>query len=279
MVEHRSLIRRSCGRVVDAGDFLHAASSGLRASARRHAGSILAVALFLASAAHGQAQGVVAGDDLYGVPFGQDLTVEAPGVLSNDTYNGNPAEDHSATVELVDNVTYGYLSCPDTAFELCPDGSFVYTADPDYPGTDSFTYLATVGTETSLATVTLTACSAGLGATQYVCWKETPFLAKLGELGYGLVTEGFEDDAVWDASPSTSARDPHTAPSVVSQGIRWETNHPVTNEITTGSRPCAHGIVGGLRSPPRLRDRDSRRLRHQFPGSRVSVQRRFHGNP
>lgn len=272
MVEHRSLIRRSCGRSVDVGDIFHAAPSGLRAIARRYAGGILAAAVFLASAAHGQAQGLVATDDFDSVPFGENLVVEAPGVLANDTFNGEPAEDSGATAVLIDNVAHGTLI-------FNSDGSFTYEPGTSFQGFDSFTYDAVVGIDTSRATVTLTACSAGPGATQYVCWKETAFLAKLGDLGYGIMTEGFEDDAVWDASPSTSARDPHTAPSVVSQGIRWETNHPVTNEITTGSRPCAHGIVGGLRSPPRLRDRDSRRLRHQFPGSRVSVQRRFHGNP
>ena len=102
------------------GSRREAARCGVRCiKARRCAGGVLLVLAFLASAASGQAQ-VVAGDDTYSVPFGENLVVEAPGVLANDTFNGDPAEDHSATAELVGDVSYGYLSCPDTELELCP---------------------------------------------------------------------------------------------------------------------------------------------------------------
>ena len=199
----------------------------------RIVGSLISVLVLLAPAAEGQT--LIAYDDTFAVPYADTLLVEAPGVLENDTYHGEPAEGAGATVELVGNVSYGYLSCPDTALKLCPDGSFVYTPDPDYPGTDTFTYLVTVGTETALATVTLTACSAG--PTQYVCWKEAAYLAKLGDLGYQSFQEGFEDDAAWGL-----ARKPATASFVLSQGIKWETNHPVTNEITTGTGQARTGL-------------------------------------
>ena len=248
--------------------------------ALRVAGSMLAALILLTAAAHGQ---MVANDDSYSVPYGQDLMVEAPGVLANDTFDGNPAEEHGATAELVGWPSYGYLSCEaEPTFELCPDGSFIYTPYLDFPGIDTFTYEAVVGTDTSLATVALTACGGGLLATQTVCWKEGPYLAKLGELGYQTFQEGFEDDAAWDASPSTTTREPDTAPSALSQGITWKTNHPdppASNEIQTGTGPNRTGLWGGLRSPPRLCNRDSRRLRRQLPGPRVSVSRRFHGNP
>ena len=54
--------------------------------------------LGLAGAAQAQ---LVAQDDVYGVPMGGDLVVEAPGVLDNDTYGGEPAADAGAVVELV----------------------------------------------------------------------------------------------------------------------------------------------------------------------------------
>jgi len=204
----------------------------------RIVGSLISVLVLLAPAAEGQT--LIAYDDTFAVPYADTLLVEAPGVLENDTYHGEPAEGAGATVELVGNVSYGYLSCPDTALKLCPDGSFVYTPDPDYPGTDTFTYLVTVGTETALATVTLTACSAG--PTQYVCWKEAPYLAKLGDLGYQSFQEGFEDDAAWGV-----VRSPDTALSVVNQGIEWQTNFPdppASNGITTSMGAARTGFWG-----------------------------------
>jgi len=72
------------------------------------AGSVLAAAVFLATAAHGQTP--VAVDDVFSVPYGQDLVAEAPGVLANDTFNGEPAEDAGATAELIGDVSYGFLS-------------------------------------------------------------------------------------------------------------------------------------------------------------------------
>jgi len=200
----------------------------------------LSAAVFLCAAGSAQAQ-LVAVDDSYGVPYGEPLVVEAPGVLSNDTYNGDPAEDAGATAELLTYPVYGTLSCDsDPAFELCPDGSFIYTPDSFYAGADSFVYQAGVGVETAQATVTLTACTGGPSV--FTCWQESPYLAKLAELGYGNFQEGFEDDLAWGG-----VRSPDTAPSVVSQGIAWETNHrdpPASNEITTGAGPTRTGEWG-----------------------------------
>jgi len=118
-----------------------------------------------------QAQ-LVAFDDIFGVPVGQQLVVEAPGVLDNDLYNEEPAVDGGATAELVTGPSFGTLECESIpALELCPDGSFNYTPDGGFPGADSFTYWAVVGTEMVEATATLTACEGG--PTLYVCWKES----------------------------------------------------------------------------------------------------------
>src|SRR5690606_41230992 len=72
-------------------------------------------------------------------------TVPAPGVLANDTDpNGDPL-----TAQLVDGPANGTLV-------LNPDGSFTYTPDTGFSGTDSFTYQASDGSALSnVATVTI----------------------------------------------------------------------------------------------------------------------------
>ena len=180
------------------------------------------------------AQTLIAVDDTFAVPYDQTLLVEGPGVLENDTFDGEPAEDAGAVIDLViSDVTHGTLI-------LNSDGSFSYDPFADFPGVDSFTYQASVGAETSQATVSLSACSAG--PIVFTCWKEGPYLAKLSELGYSTFQEGFEDDAAWGL-----VREPNTAPSVISQGIAWQTNYPdppVSNEITTGTGPARTGLWG-----------------------------------
>lgn len=84
-------------------------------------------------------------DDDYSVNEDQELTIAAAsGVLAND----NDADDDSLSVTLVDDVVHGELT-------LNADGSFSYTPDADYFGTDSFTYTANDGTDDS-ATTTVT---------------------------------------------------------------------------------------------------------------------------
>ena len=214
----------------------HATSAGSEGptaeftGALRRAAFIATLIVLVAGAASTQ---VVAVDDAYGVPFGQDLLVEAPGVLDNDTYNGEPAADAGATVELVADAIHGILV-------FNSDGSFSYSPGFDFSGLDSFTYRALVGMETSQATVTLSACDTGPAV--FTCWMEAPYLAKLAELGFGTFQEGFEDDSTWGA-----VRYSNTAPSVVSQGVEWMTNHPdppASNEITTGGGAARTGLWG-----------------------------------
>lgn len=187
-----------------------------------------------------QAQ-LLVGNDTFGVPVSRVLVVEAPGVLDNDLYDDEPAADSGATADLVLGPLQGTLVCDsDAGLELCPDGSFTYTAIAGFIGSDTFTYEAIVGLVRAEATVTLTACEGG--PTQFVCWRKTEFVAKLNELGYDRFFEGFEDDVVWGG-----ARSPVSAPSVISQGIAWQSNHPdppAENEITTGSGPARSGLWG-----------------------------------
>jgi VCBS repeat-containing protein len=88
----------------------------------------------------------VASDDAYGVVEDGSLTIPAPGVLVNDDdVDGDPL---SAT--LVTGVDNGTLT-------LNADGSFTYTPDADFFGTDSFSYVANDGTlNSATATVTIT---------------------------------------------------------------------------------------------------------------------------
>jgi subtilisin-like proprotein convertase family protein len=84
--------------------------------------------------------------DAYDTPFGAELSVPAPGVLANDS---DPTSD-PLTAELVDDVDDGTLG-------LDPDGSFTYTPDEGFSGTDTFTYRADDGELSSPpTTVTIT---------------------------------------------------------------------------------------------------------------------------
>ena len=72
------------------------------------------------------------------------LTVPAPGVLANDVDpDGDPL-----TAILVTPPAHGTVT-------LNPDGSFVYTPNPNYSGPDSFTYRASDGTSQSGDTTVL----------------------------------------------------------------------------------------------------------------------------
>jgi len=88
-----------------------------------------------------QAQG-----DAYSTNEDTQLTVNAPGVLGNDT---DPEGSALSAVNPV-NPAHGTLA-------LGSDGSFVYTPDANFSGTDSFTYQASDGSLSSgQATVTIT---------------------------------------------------------------------------------------------------------------------------
>jgi VCBS repeat-containing protein len=76
----------------------------------------------------------------------QTLSIAAPGVLLNDTDPDGDALTAAVEVEP----EHGTLT-------LAADGSFVYTPDADYNGTDSFTYIANDGAlDSQPATVTIT---------------------------------------------------------------------------------------------------------------------------
>ncbi len=179
------------------------------------------------------AQVLVAYDDDFGIPYGEPLVVEPFGVLDNDTLDDETAGENGATAELVTDASDGTLV-------LNPDGSFSYSPDVGFSGLDSFVYRAVFGPVSDEATVTLIACTGGPPV--FECWTEAAFQAKATEFGLVSFEESFEDDAAWGI-----ARTPDSAASVVSQGIRWMSNHPdapAFNEITTGSGPARTGLWG-----------------------------------
>jgi VCBS repeat-containing protein len=88
----------------------------------------------------------VGANDAYGTVEDEELTVQAPGVLANDT--DADGDDLTAT---------GLTQPANGEVVLTADGSFTYTPDAGFAGTDTFTYKASDGSATSAAaTVTIT---------------------------------------------------------------------------------------------------------------------------
>jgi len=88
----------------------------------------------------------VAVDEAYSIAEDTTLIVVAPGVLGNDT----DPENDPLTAILNVGPAHGELT-------LNANGSFVYTPDPNYFGTDSFTYHARdAALNSNIATVTIT---------------------------------------------------------------------------------------------------------------------------
>ena len=91
-------------------------------------------------------QSPVGAADAYDTVEGQVLTVAAPGVLTNDT----DAEGATLTATAATQPTNGSVT-------LAANGSFSYTPDAGFLGTDTFTYRANDGATSSAATtVTIT---------------------------------------------------------------------------------------------------------------------------
>jgi VCBS repeat-containing protein len=88
----------------------------------------------------------VAVDDTFMVDEDNTLTISAPGVLGNDT----DVDSAALTALLVSSTTNGSLT-------LNTDGSFTYTPNSNFNGTDAFTYRTSDGADLSnVATVSLT---------------------------------------------------------------------------------------------------------------------------
>ncbi len=92
-----------------------------------------------------------ANDDDYSTPKNVTLTVDAPGVLGNDT-------DPDGDTLVVAAGSRGVIATAGGQVTLNADGSFTYDPNPPFTGTDAFTYFANDGTVDSptAATVKIT---------------------------------------------------------------------------------------------------------------------------
>ena len=98
-----------------------------------------------------------ASDDQYATNENSALVISAPGILAND-YD---VDGDALTATLENGVTHGTLS-------LKNDGSFSYTPDTGFTGTDVFTYLASDGELTSSsAEVTIAVSEVNYAPTAY----------------------------------------------------------------------------------------------------------------
>jgi serine/threonine protein phosphatase PrpC/PKD repeat protein len=86
----------------------------------------------------------VVNDDVYTTTASRTLTVNAPGVLANDT----DANGDALTAILVSDVSNGTLT-------FNADGSFTYQANARFRGIDTFTYRANDGAQNSATTATV----------------------------------------------------------------------------------------------------------------------------
>lgn len=87
----------------------------------------------------------VSTDDSYSLDQDRELTVTAPGILSNDVLPSGL----TTTITVTQQPAHGSL-------ELHQDGSFVYTPDAGFHGNDSFKYQLDNGNPGNIATVSLT---------------------------------------------------------------------------------------------------------------------------
>ncbi len=106
-------------------------------------------------------QAPVANNDSHSVNEDGTLTVNAPGVLGNDTDANNQGNTNAGlTVKDANSTTPGVQpeSQPNNGtLTLNANGSFTYTPNPNFNGTDSFTYKATDGgLNSNTATVNIT---------------------------------------------------------------------------------------------------------------------------
>ena len=86
-------------------------------------------------------------------------------------------------------------------------------------------------------------------ATTTVYLNETSYLNALNSAGYGVIHEGFDNDAVWAPSRSTIVS-PASVASITNQGILWDSNYASNNISTSTLGGAPHdGLWGALSNP------------------------------
>jgi VCBS repeat-containing protein len=174
----------------------------------------------------------VAVDDSYSVNEDVSLGVNIPpiGVLHNDTdVDGDPL-----TSILVDPASHGTVS-------LNPDGTFLYTPDANFNGTDTFTYKANDGlADSNIATVTINVGSvndAPAGTDHTVSGQlNTPYAFTIADFGFSD-----PDDAGSNAGANNFFAVKIT--TLPANGLLLDNGVPVT---TAGTFVSAADIAAGL---------------------------------
>ncbi len=146
--------------------------------------------------------------DLYSADMHTPLVIAAPGVLANDT---NPGGDN-LTAAMVRAPSHGTLS-------LQADGSFAYTADGAFTGTDNFTYSAhAISSKSAPASVTIHVENKGPSAApdSYRARKNNPLsIAAPGVLGNDTDPGGDNLTAGLKAAPVHGTLDLHADGSFI----------------------------------------------------------------
>lgn len=161
---------------------------------------ILGVLLLLLPSVARAQNAPVANPDAYTVNEDETLSVTAPGVLGNDS----DADGDLLTAILVGGVSSGTL-------DLRSDGSFEYTPDLGFTGTDSFTYQASDGTETSAETTVTLSVNARPNAfpdSYFVEPNTTLTVDAPGVLGNDSDPDGDGIIALLDIGPSNGTLEP-----------------------------------------------------------------------
>lgn len=197
---------------------------------------LVAIVVLLAAAAVAANEPPIAVDDAYSTEIGAAISVDAPGVLENDS----DPENDPLTAVLIEG------PLPGSEFQLFADGGFEYKPPTGFGGVDSFTYAADDGFgQGNVATVEIEV--SGVSGRQPFT-DQVAFLETLAQLGLQPLRERFEDDAAWGEVRTTTTGGEHTAPSVTNKGITWTSNNP-TSEVTTGPGPARTGLWGFFTLP------------------------------
>ncbi len=146
--------------------------------------------------------------DMYSADMHTPLVIAAPGVLANDT---NPGGDN-LTAAVVRAPSHGTLS-------LQADGSFAYTTDGAFTGTDNFTYSAhAISSKSAPASVTIQVENKGPSAApdSYRARKNNPLsIAAPGVLGNDTDPGGDNLTAGIKAAPVHGTLDLHADGSFI----------------------------------------------------------------
>jgi VCBS repeat-containing protein len=174
-------------------------------------------------------QAPVAADDSYATDQDTPLNVSAPGVLGNDSDpDGDPI-----TAVLVSDVANGSLT-------LNADGSFIYTPNANFNGSDSFTYHANDGTaDSNTAIVTITVNQVA-GTSDALATSETAVAGTVS----GDYTDTQADDGVAESiTEQESGGKPSTRYSYLEH--KWNFNVAPGSVVTLYANAWSSGSTDG----------------------------------